>query len=354
MYTEIHYPDELFPEELDDYLANAWFRMGQTIFTCRLIFFDDRLYTTVWLRLCLSGFTFGKSQRKLMRKNRAAFEIVVRKALFDKEKEELYKKHSKRFSGHVSKTLRGSLFGERRKDIYDTYEIAVYEGERLVACSFFDRGEKSLASIMGMFDPEYHKYSLGYYTMLEEMAYGMEHGYEWYYPGYVIPGYKKFDYKLRIGSTEFYDAERGWGWLPIDKLNTEELLSNRLYYHLAGIQVLLRKKGIPHQLWTYPLYDKDFMGYTEGETFLRTPLFISCFPKTMKKGLLIVAYDWKEKKYDLQYVTPLEDSLSLLLPDMLVGFHKDKSFLDFIVLRKTLLSAEDPEMIADAMEKLLY
>ena len=28
---------------------------------------------------------------------------------------------------------------------------------------------------------------------------------DYYYPGYVVPGYHRFDYKLKIGEVEFYD-----------------------------------------------------------------------------------------------------------------------------------------------------
>ena len=40
------------------------------------------------------------------------------------------------------------------------------------------------------------KYSLGFYTMLLEIDFGIKSGAEYYYPGYVVPNYFKFDYKL--------------------------------------------------------------------------------------------------------------------------------------------------------------
>ena len=351
MFTEIHYPQEIFPEELDHYLAKGWFRMGQTIFTCRLITFSDVLYTTVWLRLQLDGFQFSKSQRKLIRKNRKNFRVVSRKAIFDKEKEALYKIHRERFSGNVAKTLRVSLFGDTTFNIYDTYEIAIYDEDQLVGCSFFDRGEKTLASIMGMFHPDYSKYSLGYYTMLEEISYGQRKSYSEYYPGYVVPGYEKFDYKLRVGDTDYYD-EGSNSWLPYKGLDHKTLLSNQLYYQLATIQVELKAKGIPHQLWLYPLFDKDLYGYP-NEQFLRTPIFLSCFPKSIKKGMLVVMYDHFEKLYHLIYAMNLEDPVSLLMPSFFKGFDKEKSYLDFLVPRKLIASSEDAASIAETIERLL-
>jgi leucyl-tRNA---protein transferase len=351
MFTEIHYPQEIFPEELDDYLARGWFRMGQTIFTCRLITFKDVLYTTVWIRLNLIGFNFSKGQRKLIQKNRARFNVISRKAIFDKEKESLYEIHRQRFSGHVARTLRSSLFGDTSFNIYDTYEIAIYDGDQLVGCSFFDRGKKTLASIMGMFHPDYSVYSLGYYTMLEEMAYGQQHNYETYYPGYVVPGYEKFDYKLRIGDTDYYDEPSG-SWSPYNTLDIHTLLSYKMYYQLATVQVHLKKKRIPHQLWLYPLFDKDLYGYP-NEQFLRSPVFVSCFPKSIKTGMLVVVYEHRENIFHLLYVVTLEDPVSLLMPGFFKGFDKEKSFLDFLVPRKILASSADAADIADLIERLL-
>ncbi|MFT6708932.1 MAG: arginyl-tRNA--protein-N-Asp/Glu arginylyltransferase [Flavobacteriales bacterium] len=351
MFTEIHYPQELFPEELDDYLAKGWFRMGQTIFTCRFITFEDVLFTTVWLRLTLDGFQFSKSQRKLMRKNQSQFSVISRKAIFNKEKEELYKIHRQRFSGHVAKTLRSSLFGDTSFNIYDTYEIAIYDGEQLVGCSFFDRGEKTLASIMGMFHPDYNKDSLGYYTMLEEIAYGQQQNYEEYYPGYVVPGYEKFDYKLRIGATDFYDEATN-SWLPYRDLDHKSLLSNQIYHQLASVQIELKAKGIPHQLWLYPLFDKDLYGYP-NEQFLRTPVFLSCFPKGIKKGMMVIVYDLYKKSFFILFVMNLEDPVSLLMPGFFKGFDKDKSYLDFLIPRKLLGSSNDPLTITETIERLL-
>lgn len=351
MFTEIHYPQEIFPEELDSYLAKGWFRMGQTIFTCRFITFQDILYTTVWLKLSLVGNEFSKSQRKLIRKNRNQFNVVRRKAIFDSEKEELYKIHRRRFSGHVARTLRSSLFGDTSFNIYDTYEIAIYDEGQLIGCSFFDRGEKALASIMGMFHPDYHKSSLGYYTMLEEIFYGQQQGYEEYYPGYVVPGYAKFDYKLRVGDTDYYDEESGV-WLPYKNLDHQTLLSNQLYSKLAAVQKSLKQKAIPHQLWLYPLFDKDLYGYP-NERFLRAPIFLSCFPKSIKKGMLVVVYDLFEQEYHLIYVSTLEDPVSLLMPGFFKGFDKDKSYLDFLVPQRFISSDKEVENIVENIAQLL-
>ena len=182
------------------------FRSGQYIYTVRFLNIDGQLYFPVRIRLRLKGYEFRKSLRKVWNKNQC-FKTVIRKAFISPTKEELYQKFITRFDSYISPTLLESLQEGGDSTIYDTYEAAVYEGKKLVAVSFFDLGETSMASIMGVFDPAYSKYGLGFYTMLAEISYGKEKGFSYYYPGYIIPGYPKFDYKLRIGKVEYYDAD---------------------------------------------------------------------------------------------------------------------------------------------------
>jgi len=350
MFTEINYPEEIYPEELDYYLAKGWFRMGQMIFTCRFLSFKDSLYTAVWVRLQLATFKFSKSQRKLIAHNRRRFTVITRKAIFDREKEALYKIHKKRFEGYVAKTLKASLFGDSQLNIYDTYEIAIYDGDQLAAVSFFDRGEETLASIMGMYDPRYSKYSLGYYSMLEEMDYGLKHGYQIYYPGYVVPGYQKFDYKLRIGAVEYFD-EANKSWPLYADIDLDQLLSSSLYNQLAKVIDLLKEKEIEHQQWLYPLFDKELYGYDSNQ-FLRSPLFISCFTDQMEEVSIIIEFNLFLKTYQIIKVELIEDPISLLVPNLFKGFDPDKSFLDFLLKKTLILRDSSPEAIVALVEKL--
>ena len=87
MFTQVHHPKLMPPQLLDRYLARGWFRMGQTIFTCHFLNFKNNLYTAIWTRLDLQGYTFRKSLRKIINRNNQRFKTVFRKAIFDQEKE---------------------------------------------------------------------------------------------------------------------------------------------------------------------------------------------------------------------------------------------------------------------------
>lgn len=206
MSSQFHRPPNLYGASLDAYLVKGWFRSAQYIYTISSIPLEGALYFPIRIRLPLQNYKFRKSLRKIIKKNKQ-FRTISRKATITPEKEALYQKFIVRFDTYISPTLIDALQEGGETTIYNTYEIAVYDGDKLIAVSFFDLGKSAIASIKGVFDPAYDKYSLGFYTMLAEIQYGKTNGFEYYYPGYVIPDYPKFDYKMRIGEVEFYDAE---------------------------------------------------------------------------------------------------------------------------------------------------
>ena len=211
LFAEKHYPEHLPLEDLDLYLSQGWYRMGQSIFTTHFLCFGKKFYSALWIRLNLSKHKYRKNQRKLMRKNTERFQVKYAPFLLTKEKEQLYWRYKKNFKGYLAGSLEESLLDGEEFNVYKTHEVQIFDGDKLIGLSFFDLGQNSASSIMGIYDPEYHNYSLGYYTMLMEMEYCREVGMEYYYPGYVVPGYDRFDYKVRIGDVEVYQMD-DWKW----------------------------------------------------------------------------------------------------------------------------------------------
>ena len=347
MFTEIHYPEFLPHKKLDEYLARGWFRMGQMIFTCRFLCFDGKLYTAVWTRLDLKDYAFRKSVRKIFNRNNKRFRIVIRRAVFDKEKNDLYLIHRQRFGGFVSSNLRKSLFGDADYNIYDTWETCVYDGDTLAAASFFDLGDDSIASIMGLFHPDYSKHSLGFYTMLLEMDFGMKSGAEYYYPGYVVPNYFKFDYKLRIGNTDYYDPDKN-EWLPYSDLDFEKLSSNLLKTKLDELGEYLNDKDIQTNLFLYPLYERVLFGH-EYKDFLHNPLFISCYHRRFHNLLLIVEYDIFKHTYRLVRAGRIENNHAGFMTAMRNGHDGKTSFFDFLFKEKVILETTRLDELANAI-----
>ena len=234
MFTEKQFLTSISGIELDRYLDSGWYRMGQIIFTCHFLFFENNLYSPIWIRLPLSGYNFRKSLRKIKRQVEQQFRVEVRPGIIDPFKENVYQKYRHSFRGDLAPTLLESLQDNGPFNIYNSMCVEVFHGKKLVAFSFFDVGEKSLASIQGVYDPAYSDHSLGFYTMLVEIQYGLDHGFVYYYPGYIVPGFSRFDYKLRVGKKEeieFYDL-KSRTWLNFTSFSKEnipvEVLSQKL------------------------------------------------------------------------------------------------------------------------------
>ncbi len=349
MFTEIHFPIEILPKELDNYLAKGWFRMGQMIFTCHVLCFKDQVYSTVWIRLGLENYTFQKSMRKLLLKNSKRFRTIIREAVFDTEKQKLYEGHKERFEGYIPNTLKESLFGMEEENLYNTYEVCVYENDELIAASFFDIGSDSIASIMGLYNPDYAQYSLGIYTMLCEIQYGIEENKKFYYPGYVVPSYKKFDYKLRVGRMDFYDVPSE-EWISIDALKEDLLPAETMRGMLSALKEALTEKQIMSRLLIYPFYDKDLFGYEEKE-FLQSPLILNIqTPMNAKNELFFVEIDLVKKEYRLCKGGKVFNMLPVLMSSFLESFDKQKSFLDFILIEETLAVNSSVAEIAAAVD----
>ncbi|MGB0838868.1 MAG: GNAT family N-acetyltransferase [Chitinophagales bacterium] len=341
MFTERRYPTNIPLGQLDEYLAKGWFRTGQAIFTCHFLNFQGDLFDTIWIRLPLKTYQFRKNLRKLLRKNAKCFKIVIQQARIDEDREQLYQIHKNRFEGYVTDTLRESLLDGGYNNLYNSYEIGVYDEERLVAWSCFDKGEDSVASIMGLFHPDYHKHSLGFYTMLLEIQFAQEQGLNYYYPGYVVHKYDKFDYKLRIAppeSIEFFQS-RVQKWLPYTQLTPEQIPSEKINLELAKVQKALTKTGIGHRKVLYPLYDKGVSTYP-NQDFLESPIFIACHPEQSAPRHLLIEYDYLQDIFRLGWYSRYDD-FATFLHFKLYEFNPHISCLGFLLSEYILLESKN-------------
>jgi arginine-tRNA-protein transferase len=82
---------------------------------------------------------------------------------------------------------------------------------------------------MNFYHPEYRKFSLGKVLMLLKVEHARALGYQYYYPGYLVHNYPKFDYKLFpcLAATEVFDCLTSrwlpFSWREVDRQATELL-----------------------------------------------------------------------------------------------------------------------------------
>ncbi len=240
MTTRILHPDVLPASELDGLLAKGWFRIGPTMITCRFLYFEEDLRSVIWTRLALEGYTMrGGLQRRLRRAQRR-FTMRSGPARPDALREALYQRYLEVAPGDRAESLEVLLFGDPplALDVFNTREISFWDGDRLVAFHWFDLGGEGVQSIIGAYDPSYARHSLGFVGLLAEILWARDQGYRYHYPGYVVPGTKSMDYKLRVGGLEGYDPDRG-AWLPYEQVYASGLALQRLEESLREVAARL-------------------------------------------------------------------------------------------------------------------
>lgn len=192
--------------DLDLYLSLGYFRMQQSVFTCRYVVFDSVFSPVFWLRIDLARAELGNRQRTLL-KIRNKFSVHVKPFILSEELEMLYASYRNSIDFDAPASVEECLFNGSSANLFDTHSIEIRDDGRLIAVGIFDCGSISIAGIMNFFDPAYRKYSLGKCLMLLKMEHAKSQRMAYYYPGYLASEYPKLNYKLFAceAATEVYD-----------------------------------------------------------------------------------------------------------------------------------------------------
>jgi arginine-tRNA-protein transferase len=272
MLVQTYFPQRLSASRYDALLAAGWFRGSVMMYKMDLLCIEGAVRSVVNIRLDLEKYSFRKSHRKLLRKGDQRFRVVIETASPCAQKEQLYTSMKERFKGFIHPTLSDYLNNGVSQNVFDTRQVCVYDGDRLVAVSFFDCGERALASLLGLYDSEYSAHSLGIYTMLKEVEFGLNEGFRWYYPGYILDKESQFDYKLRLGEFEYYTASQRWG--KFENFAQEHTKSHQLSSAINALSVLLDVAQLPYRKVLYPLFSMGYIGYWNAE-FVKYPVFLA-------------------------------------------------------------------------------
>jgi hypothetical protein len=205
------------------------------------------------------------------------------------------------------------MYDNYNKNIFNTFEINIYDEGKLIAFSFFDVGITSMASIIGIFDQQYSSCSLGIYTMLLEMEYAKSMQFKYYYPGYVAYEPSQFNYKLRLAdSFEFYDwySKR---WISFEKRNKKTKVNDFFNEKMQHAKKWLDVFKLPYQELFYPYF---YMG--------------SMYPKSdCVKGvhhLQIQDFDIEGLYYIVEFHP---EKMELMLSGVTVHKYQFEDYIDF-------------------------
>jgi len=206
----------LSPEQLDAALALGLRHFGERFYRYSETLMQGRKVHIIALRICLADFVLSRSQKRVLRKNKDTL-IELLPASSDLEKQEMFTRHSERFSENRPQSLGDFISAQPAKVPCSCLNIEArlsggnqVEQAKLLAFSYLDIGHRAASSVYAVFDPEYEHLSLGTYTLLKEIEYSAAAGKKYLYIGYSTIESSAYDYKKQFSALEYYDWQGGW------------------------------------------------------------------------------------------------------------------------------------------------
>ncbi|CAN5609219.1 hypothetical protein BH10BAC4_BH10BAC4_17470 [soil metagenome] len=307
MFAQVHIPQVLPHADLDAYLSKGWFRMGQTIFTTNFLRVRNEIFSTIWLRMKLDEYEADNTQIKLFKKN-AGFRVTINPATLTHEKEDLYAVYKESVPFQASSSLEHLLLSGTAElnSIYTTYEVTVRDGDKLIACGFFDIGGTSAQGITSFYDPAYKKYSLGKYLIYLKIQYCKNVKLHYFYPGYFVPGNPYFDYKLTIGRStlQFFSVVQEV-WLSLEKFSNQNILVQVMHDRLAHVHTIVAKNGFESHILKNEFFDVNLMPQLRDTGLFDFPVFLFFGAVDEDNFNPIIVFDPRDGLYHLMECIPV-------------------------------------------------
>jgi arginine-tRNA-protein transferase len=312
-----------------------------------LLCLEERMFSVVNIRLNLATHQPTARQRKIMRRVESRFDVIYSHAQPTPAKEALYQQHKQRFKGFIHNSLTDYLNAGFQGTVFDTREVCVYDDDRLIAVSYFDLGEQSMASLLGLFDHAYSRYSLGTYTLLKEAEYGVQTGRKWFYPGYVLDHSSDFDYKLRLGPMEHYTVNKRWA--KLENFDPSSTTSSLIHEATEALKESLQKMGVPHRAWLYPYFSMGYMGPWSA-FFLRLPMPVEIGHDV--EGMVVLGFDPEVRGYTMMHIHPCPDASQFLNMEPSQEFKNSQVYLNHLYQTgDTLLAHGNLEEVMQLVER---
>ena len=154
------------------------------------------------IRVDAHKFSASRSQKRVIRKNsdtRVEFRpLEPRRELYD-----IYVKHSReRFEQESSEE---EFIRNFYTPVVPSFQSEYFIDGKLAGFGILDQSATGLSSVYYCFDPDFSEYSLGTFSVLEEIRESTRLGLQYYYLGYYIEESPKMVYKGRFHPHELLD-----------------------------------------------------------------------------------------------------------------------------------------------------
>ena len=166
-----------------------------------------------------------------------------------------------------------------------------------------------------------------------------------FYPGYFVPSYSYFDYKLTIGKAALqYLQLKSRQWKPIHEFTSEDIPIDIMSGKLTELQLLLEKHQLPGVLFRYELFDANLIPSLSGAELFDYPIFIQHNTGTPESLGLVIVYDIEDAEYHALRCFSVWQHPS---PNVTPGFYSDH----LLKISEYIVSAADPETLVEKLKQ---
>lgn len=257
MFCDVNFLEALTPQQLDDYLAQGWYRMHQSMFTANFLYYNNDFFSVLWLRNNLNHYSPATTGKKLAKLN-SRFTVQVQPFnTITQQHIMLFKQYADSKPPGWPNDLTYLLMGSgNTHNMFNSYVLNLYDGPLLIGACVFDVGHQTAAGITSFYHPAYTRHSLGKYLIYQVVQHCCTLGLQYFYPGYFAPGIREFDYKLSIGSQCLqYYSYPAQQWLPMHTFTPDCVMLNVMVTKLQQLQQTLNTMQVPATLLYYAYFN---------------------------------------------------------------------------------------------------
>ncbi len=225
MYVDLYEKDE----PIEDYWEKGW-NSGFNEFTrSNYDVYDNRYIKTFPTRYKLSEFTFTKSLRRVLNKNKD-LKTIVRPLRITDAKEKLYAEYHDKRHNSPNRTPLSRSYNFIKHYPSDLTELCIFKDDRLIACTIFEVGNYSMVGKLCFWDLNESRRGLGILTVLLEIKYALGKNLEYYYLGQYFKQDPNYQYKTRFGGLQILNWET-FSWVDFKHPAAKEMLDEKLPRH---------------------------------------------------------------------------------------------------------------------------
>lgn len=204
----------LGPDDTDDLLASGYRRSGEFLYRTQCPACNECKPT----RVLVDRFEMTRSMRRVFKRGEKSLTCRWSVPSADQQRVEMFNAHREsRDLGSGETVARRGYESFLAETCFETLELAVFLGEKLVAISIVDVGRTSLSAVYTHFLPDYSRFSLGTYAVLKQIEWAAQTDRKHVYLGMYVAANHHLNYKARFTPQERLIEGK---WVLIDSPQT--------------------------------------------------------------------------------------------------------------------------------------